>query len=381
VPGALDILGSANAAATVTVNDQPTYRRGDYFYKELAVDNTLAPAYPQVKAVGVRAGVGGAGEDAVTQLDGHIYLPKNVEVYTYDADGNLTSDGRWTYTWDAENRLSSMQAIAAAPMTAKLRLEFAYDYRGRRIQKKVYGWNVGTGTYLFQSTKKFLYDGWNLVAELDGSNVLVRSYVRGGGELLLVNGGSNTYQVGYDGNENVGALVNTSTGMLSALYDYDPFGQTLKAIGDYATQNPLRFSSQYADAETGLIYYGYRFYDTQTGRWVSRDAGEEEGGLNLHGFIDNDGVNGVDYLGLWKRDGWNGGWFSYSGHATAEKCTMEDFYNFNKGDHDIATGLPDDINGRFEVFGWAKSFYSRGSIYTESKWKVAPDKPQRGKRK
>ena len=78
-----------------------------------------------MKAVGVRSGVGGAGEDAVTQLDGHIYVPKNVEVYSYDAKGNLTSDGRWTYTWDAENRLSTMQAIVTVPVAAKLRLEFA----------------------------------------------------------------------------------------------------------------------------------------------------------------------------------------------------------------------------------------------------------------
>jgi hypothetical protein len=46
----------------------------------------------------------------------------------------------------------------------------------------------------------------------------------------------------------------------------------------------------------------------------------------------------------------------------------------------MATGVPDDVNGRFEVFGRAKSFYSRGTMYTESKWKVAPDKRQRRKR-
>jgi RHS repeat-associated protein len=297
VPGALDVLGTANAAATVTVNDQPTYRRGDYFYKELAVDNTLAPAYPQLKAVGVRSGIGGAGEDAVTQIDGHIYVPKNVEVYGYDADGNLTSDGRWTYTWDAENRLSSMQAIATAPVAAKLRLEFAYDYMGRRIQKKVYAWNVGTGTYQLQSTLKFGYDDWNLVAELDGSGVLVRSYVRGGGELLLVNTSTNTYQVGNDGNQNVGVLVKTGVGTVSATYDYDPFGQTVKAVGEFASQNPIRFSGQYADTETDLIYYGYRYYDPHRGSWITRDPGEEDAGLNLYQFNFNDAISRIDQDG------------------------------------------------------------------------------------
>ena len=57
---------------------------------------------------------------------------------------------------------------------------------------------------------------------------------------------------------------------------------------------PFRFSTKYQDAETGLLYYGYRFYDPITGRWLSRDPIEEEGGLNLYGFVRNDGVNFFD---------------------------------------------------------------------------------------
>jgi RHS repeat-associated protein len=321
VPAALDISGTANAAATVTVNDQATYRRGDYFYKELSVDNTEGPAYPQVKAVGVRTGVGGAGEDAVTQIDGHIYLPKNAEVYTYDADGNLTSDGRWVYTWDAENRLASMQVITAAPVTAKLRLEFAYDYIGRRIQKKVYTWNVGAGSYQLQSTTKFVHDGWSLIAELDGNGALIRSNVWGPRGLQLISGSGNAYIVGSDGNQNVSSLINSSTGGIAALYDYDPFGNIMKSNGEYASQNPLKFSSQYSDSETGLVYYGYRYYNPQTGRWINRDPSGEVGGLNNYAFVTNDGVNETDVLGLWKANGtWSGGWHSYDASVTAESC-------------------------------------------------------------
>ena len=49
---------------------------------------------------------------------------------------------------------------------------------------------------------------------------------------------------------------------------------------------------------SGVYYYGYRYYDPVTGRWPSRDPIEERGGLNLYGFVGNDGLNGVDYLGL-----------------------------------------------------------------------------------
>ncbi|HSE16369.1 MAG TPA: DUF6402 family protein [Pyrinomonadaceae bacterium] len=301
VPGALDVLGTANAAATVTVNDQATYRRGDYFYKELTVDNVSAPAYPQVKAVGVRSGAGGAGEDAVTQTTGHIYVPKNIEVYTYDDDGNLTSDGRWNYTWDAENHLSSMETIAAAPVAAKLRLEFAYDYVGRRIQKKVYVWNVPASSYQLQSTTRFVYDDWNLIAELDAAGNLVRNYVWSS-EVLLIGTGTDVYQTSYDGNQNITGLIQASSGLAAASYDYDAFGRILKSSGEYAGQNPLRFSGKYTDSETGLLYYGYRYYNPDTGRWIGRDPIGENGGNHLYRFVNNDGVNRADYLGLIEVD-------------------------------------------------------------------------------
>ena len=57
-------------------------------------------------------------------------------------------------------------------------------------------------------------------------------------------------------------------------------------------------ASRGADATSGLYFYGYRYYDPVTGRWPSRDPIEEEGGLNLYGFVRNDLVNIVDLLGL-----------------------------------------------------------------------------------
>ena len=48
----------------------------------------------------------------------------------------------------------------------------------------------------------------------------------------------------------------------------------------------------------GVADYGYRWYDPATGRWPSRDPIEEEGGVNLYGFVENDGINRGDYLGL-----------------------------------------------------------------------------------
>lgn len=58
------------------------------------------------------------------------------------------------------------------------------------------------------------------------------------------------------------------------------------------------FSTKLTDVETGLSYYGYRYLRTDLGRWLSKDPIEERGGLNLYGFVGNDGVNRWDVLGL-----------------------------------------------------------------------------------
>jgi RHS repeat-associated protein len=65
-----------------------------------------------------------------------------------------------------------------------------------------------------------------------------------------------------------------------------------------AKANPFRFSTKFQDDESGLSYYGYRYYNPSTGRWLSRDPIEEEGGGNLFAFVGNDPLNEVDVLGL-----------------------------------------------------------------------------------
>ncbi len=60
----------------------------------------------------------------------------------------------------------------------------------------------------------------------------------------------------------------------------------------------LLYGTKYTDMESGLIYYGHRYYDPRQGRFINRDPIEEEGGINLYGFVGNNTVNRVDYLGL-----------------------------------------------------------------------------------
>ena len=83
-----------------------------------------------------------------------------------------------------------------------------------------------------------------------------------------------------------------------ARYERDPFGTLLSATGPAASVCPFGFQTKYYDQETGLVYYGHRWYEPPIGRWLSRDPIEEEGGNNLSVFCANNPVNRRDPLGL-----------------------------------------------------------------------------------
>jgi RHS repeat-associated protein len=87
-------------------------------------------------------------------------------------------------------------------------------------------------------------------------------------------------------------------GAITAAYEYDPFGNQQTSAGTYAASNPFRSATKCTDAETGLVYYGLRYYSPQLGRFVHRDPIEEQGGVNLYAFCGNDPVNRCDLLGL-----------------------------------------------------------------------------------
>ena len=211
---------------------------------------------------------------------------------TYDADGNLLACDGWTYAWNMENRL-----VKAEKGTT--RLEFNYDYMGRRIEKKVFNSNN------LVKHLKFVYDGYKLVAELNGmsSNAQLRRYTWNAPDtgldtpLAMHNVADSTtcyYRVGA--NKNVMAL--TSGKNVVAQYEYSPFGTTITQTGDMAAVNPFRFSSEYHDDETGLVYYNYRYYNPTLGKWISRDPIGENGGENLYGVVNNNPANTADTLGL-----------------------------------------------------------------------------------
>ena len=307
MPNAVDVIGVATNTATVSVNNQSTTRKTNYYRAQLTLNNSAGPVWQSVTNLAVLNQ--GTNPDIVTNNIANAILPQTPENFVYDLDGNLTSDGLWTYSWDAENRLTHMTNTTALPTAARKKLDFTYDYMGRRVQKIV---STYSGGWVPMSTNLFVYDGWNLIAVLTPQDALVQSFVWGrdlsgsmdgaGGIGGLVQatfyGSSNTNCfAGYDGNGNVLLLADASGGATDARYEYNAFGQVVRATGPLAGRHPFRFSTKYADNESDFLYYGLRYYNPILGRWIGRDAIGERGGINLYAFVQNRPVNSYDIRG------------------------------------------------------------------------------------
>ena len=285
--------GSTEVAAT---------RKNDYYFRDWDPDTTsTASDYPEIN---VKEGT------AVTST-GKAWIPAVRESPTYDANGNLTADALWSYTYDEENRLIQMAETSAAATAGfpDTTITFKYDYLGRRVEKKVVR---GTTT---QTHLRFVWRGWMLVAELNAAsnNARVKTYTWGpdisgsfggaggnGGVLIFKDHTSTvneSFYPAYDAQGNVTGLIDTS-GNLDAAYEYDPFGKLIRHAGTRRASMSLLYGTKFTDMESGLIYYGHRYYDPRQGRFINRDPIGEEDGYNLYRFVGNNPVNAIDFLGL-----------------------------------------------------------------------------------
>jgi hypothetical protein len=170
----------------------------------------------------------------------------------------LKSDGRWDYTWNAENRLTRMTTTTAAANAGvpRQQLEFVYDSQGRRVAKNVSTSTDGT-TWTFASSMRFLYDGWNLIAEysapgaasttltlqashtwgIDLSGTMQGAGGVGGLLCSSLNSQPSTLNFfpSYDGNGNISAWIDADGGGWSAWTtrpsgDWSP-ARSLEAVG------------------------------------------------------------------------------------------------------------------------------------------------------
>ena len=291
VPGLAAARGDADARATVTVNGNPAFRLGGYFFGTAAFDNAAAPVEAQVETYAALPSDEEGGDDLVAAVTNRVHVPQSPEVFAYDANGNQTDvetpTGRWAVEWNAENRPIRWTCSDRT-------LLMAYDHMGRRVRY------VETTGGITNRVATFLYDGYLCITRT--VNGVTDRFLWDPTEpvatrpLAMVADGT-AYLYAHDANKNVSELVNARTGEVAARYAYAAFGAMLMSEGLLARRNPFRFSSEYADDETGLIYYNWRHYDPVHGAWLGRDPIGVDGGANLYAFCGNDPINFSDKNG------------------------------------------------------------------------------------
>lgn len=311
-----DTLGEL-AGDTVTIGATPLYQ-SSYSRDHLERITGLA------ETIGGVTSAYAYGYDEMGRLQTVTRNGVAVESYAYDDNGNRTSftspQGALTGAYDAQDRLLSygeatysytangeLQAkvsgsdttryhydVAGNLLSASLpngtRIEYVIDGQNRRIGKKVDG-SVVQG---------FLYgDQLSPVAELNGAGQVVSRFVYGTGSSVpdyMVRGGT-TYRLVSDHRGSVRLVVNAGTGEVAQRIDYDAYGRvTLDSNPGF---QPFGFAGGLLDGHTGLVRFGARDYDANSGRWTAKDPiGFSGGDPNLYGYVSGDPVNFVDPNGL-----------------------------------------------------------------------------------
>jgi RHS repeat-associated protein len=207
--------------------------------------------------------------------------------YTYDANGNALSDASGKqYTWDFENRLVQVVNPGVGTTT------FKYDPFGRRIQKSG---SLGVTNYL--------YDGENIIEEIDSSGNLLARYTQSAWmdqPLAELRSGTTSYYEA-DGLNSITSLSG-SVGALASTYTYDSFGKLTVSTGTLT--NPFRFTARESDLETGIYDYRARYYDQNTGRFLSEDPKILADTASGYPYVRNNPVSLVDPRGEWWAWGW-----------------------------------------------------------------------------
>ena len=243
---------------------------------------------------------------AANGLNQYVSVTSDSEVVepVYDEDGNMVAYGPWLYAYDSVGRLTTVSSNGLV-----LAMNY-YDHRGRRVR-----------LITSEASYTFIYDGWNVVLELvehDGVRDRIEYFwgkdisgslqgAGGVGGLLYLKRNGSIFVPIYDAYGNV-MEYRAADGSLAASYVYDAFGRTVSQDGPLADSFRFRYSTKSFEHETGLYYYGRRFYSVSLMRWLSRDPIEERGGKNLYAFCQNS-IFKFDAIGL---SGWSFSALPYS---------------------------------------------------------------------
>ena len=198
---------------------------------------------------------------------------------TYDANGNMTSDGTNSYSWDAENRMIKITYPGSGNNS-----QFVYDAYSRMVSIVEYvGGSISTN-------KQFVYSDSNKRESRDGSGAVLSRFFALGEEI----GGSN-YLYSKDHLGSVKEVTDVS-GVLRSEYVFDPFGRISNVLSTVFSD--FQYAGYYAHEASGLWFTATRAYNASTGRFLNRDPLGEEAGESLLDYSGNDPIDTSDPSGL-----------------------------------------------------------------------------------
>lgn len=214
-------------------------------------------------------------------------LNDTLNTYVYDSNGSqikkTSGSDVQEFVYNLENRINTVKVNSVTTAS------YYYDPFGRRLWKEV----GGVRTYA-------LYAPEGMVAEYDNTGALVQSYgyvpeATYGTQPLFT---ANATTTGYYQLDQLGTpqQLMTSTGAVAWSAQYQAFGQA--SVTSSGLNNDLRFPGQRYDAETGLSYNYFRYYNAGVGRYVSSDPIGLMGGLNTFLYSDNNPMFFYDNFGL-----------------------------------------------------------------------------------
>jgi len=257
--------------------------------------------------------------DSYTYNDGNELLtstehPHQKTQNEYDANGNLIKKmetvGKWktitSYAYDDENRLIDVTIRKGDKIKA---VSFAYDPFGRRISKTTEREELDDDNNIigqllnkpdYPRTTFYIYDQQNIITEYDGNGKQTAFYIHGPNIDEPLAAEINNTRIYYhaDGLGSITTLTN-HMGHKVQEYDYDSFGN-IKSTPFWIKQ-PFTYTGREYDSETNLYYYRARYYDSNAGRFITRDPiGFNSGEMNLYNYVDGNSVNKVDPLGLYE---------------------------------------------------------------------------------
>ena len=208
--------------------------------------------------------------------------------FTFDNNGNLTFDGRFYKTYDAEGRLLKDSASASNVIV------YSYDAFGRRVQK-IAGVNA----------TKFVYSGLAPIEERDVfTNAIINRTIFTSFLSPLVNEKNNNQYFYHQNELNSVEAITNSAGNLVESYQYDVYGKPAiyngsgSLINASLTGNRFGLSGQEYDTATASYRFHFRNYSTATGTFNQRDLIGYSDGMGMYQYVGNNPANGIDILGL-----------------------------------------------------------------------------------